>query len=146
MTGIPSRAIDAALFDWPSESPRLLGSRCARCQRVEFPQRSSCPACGSDEVARETLPTSGTLWTWTVQRFLPKAPYLSDETLETFRPYGVGYVELPGAVRVEARLTECDPAGLQIGMPMELVIYPHATDSEGVQLMNFAFRPVGAAQ
>jgi uncharacterized OB-fold protein len=146
MTGIPSRAIDPVLFDWPSESPQLLGSRCAECQRFEFPQRSSCPACGSPEVAREALPTIGTLWTWTVQRFLPKAPYLSDETLETFRPYGVGYVELPGAVRVETRLTECDLSQLRIGMPMELVIYAHATDSEGVQLMNFAFRPAGAVQ
>ncbi len=146
MTANPSRAIDPSLFEWPTSEPRLLGSRCTACQRVEFPQRSACPACGSGEVVTEALPANGTLWTWTVQRFLPKSPYLSDETLETFRPYGVGYVELPGAVRVEARLTDCEPDQLAIGMPMELVIYPHATDSEGVQLMNFAFRPTGAAQ
>ena len=33
-------------------------------------------------------------------------------TTEDFEPYGVGYVELPGEVRVEARLTEADPAQL----------------------------------
>ena len=32
---------------------------------------------------------------------------------EEFEPYGVGYVELPGEVRVEARLTESDPARLR---------------------------------
>lgn len=142
MTDNPSRAIDPVLFEWPSDAPRLLGSRCTACDRVEFPQRASCPACGSPAVEREALPTRGTLWTWTVQRFLPKSPYLSDAPPEAFEPYGVGYVELPGAVRVEARLTGCDPADLAIGMPMELVIYPHATDSEGARLMSFAFRPV----
>ena len=36
-------------------------------------------------------------------------------------PYGVGYVEFDGYLRVEGRLTEADPARLRIGMPMEVV-------------------------
>ncbi len=43
---------------------------------------------------------------------------------DEFEPYGVGYVELPGEVRVEARLTEYDPERLRIGMPMELTLIP----------------------
>jgi uncharacterized OB-fold protein len=58
---------------------------------------------------------------------------------DDFEPYGVGYVELPGEVRVEARLTEADPAQLRIGMPMELTLIPAPGDAEAV---TFAFRPV----
>jgi uncharacterized OB-fold protein len=39
---------------------------------------------------------------------------------ERFTPYGVGYVELAGCLRVESRLV-CDPGALSIGMGMELV-------------------------
>jgi uncharacterized OB-fold protein len=70
-----------------------------------------------------------------VQRFRPKAPYVGPED---FEPYGVGYVELPGEVRVEARLTVADPARLRIGMPMELVVVPFG---DGV---TYAFAPVEA--
>ena len=59
---------------------------------------------------------------------------------EEFEPYGVGYVELPGEVRVEARLTESDPARLRIGMPMELTLIPAPGQAEAV---TFAFRPRG---
>jgi uncharacterized OB-fold protein len=145
MTAAPSRAIDETLFDWPSPSPRLRGSRCRDCGRVEFPVRAACPACCSDRVEVEALPTRGTLWTWTIQRFMPKAPYNSGETPETFTPYGVGYVELPGAVRVEGRLTESDPGKLRIGMEMEVVFTPWRRDEAGVEVINYAFRPVGDA-
>ncbi len=140
-----SRAIADGLFSWPSASPRLLGSRCQECQCTEFPARQSCLACGSTSVLVEELPLKGTLWTWTVQRFLPKSPYNSGETAETFQPYGVGYVELPGAVRVEGRLTENDPEKLSIGMEMEVVFDVWNQDEEGNDVVSFAFRPVETA-
>ena len=137
-----ARPIADGLFTWPADEPRLLGSRCLNCGRAEFPAKDSCPACGSDRVETEALPTRGTLWPWTVQRFLPKAPYNSGETLETFEPYGVGYVELPGAVRVEGRLLENDPEKLRIGMDMEVVFDVWNTDEDGSERVSFAFRPV----
>jgi uncharacterized OB-fold protein len=90
----------------------------------------------------EELPRRGTLWTWTIQRFMPKSPYNSGETQESFQPYGVGYIELPGGVRVEGRLTENDPSKLAIGMAMEVVFYPFREEADGTEIINFAFRPV----
>ncbi|MEH6581155.1 MAG: OB-fold domain-containing protein [Halioglobus sp.] len=145
MTSASQLAIADGLFTWPSSSPRLLGSRCQDCQCVEFPVKTSCLACGGASVVIEELPTRGTLWTWTVQRFMPKSPYNSGETAETFRPYGVGYVELPGAVRVEGRLTENDPDKLKIGMEMELVFDVWNQDEAGNDIVSFAFRPVEAS-
>ena len=92
------------------------------------------------------LATRGTLWTWTVQGFPPKSPpFIGPSTPETFEAYGVGYVELPNQVKVESRLTEADPAKLKIGMEMELCLVPLAVDSEGNDVMTFAFRPVAGA-
>ncbi len=73
----------------------------------------------------------------------PKSPpYAGPGDDRSFQPYAVGYVELPGEVRVEARLTESDPAKLKIGMAMELVVEPFATDAQGRPVLTYAFRPV----
>jgi hypothetical protein len=55
----------------------------------------------------------------------------------------VGYVELPGEVVVEARLTEPDPARLAIGQPMRLAIVPYTAGPDGTEVMTFAFAPAG---
>jgi len=133
--------IAEGLFTWPSSHPALLASRCTACGIASFPAAQSCMACSGQEVSVEELPRRGTLWTWTVQRFMPKTPYLSDETPETFKPYGVGYVELPGGVRVEGRLTESDPDKLRIGMAMEVVFAPYRRDANGDEVIGFFFRP-----
>jgi uncharacterized protein len=107
--------------------PRLIGSQCERCGTVTFPRQGSCPRCTAEDVRERLLSPRGTLWTWTVQCFEPKSP-----------PYAGGYVELPGEVRVEARLTDVGPEELEIGMPMELTLIP-APGGSGA--LTFAFRP-----
>lgn len=134
--------ITEGLFTWPSDNPALLGSRCRECGIATFPVAESCMACSGQDVAVEELPRRGTLWTWTVQQFMPKTPYNSGETPETFKPYGVGYVELPGGVRVEGRLTESDPARLSIGMEMELLVDTYRTEENGDEIVSFFFKPV----
>jgi uncharacterized OB-fold protein len=138
------RPVAEGLFDWPSDDPGLIGSACRLCDTVIFPQQSSCPRCTAEDTAARLLPRRGTLWTFTVQGFLPKSPpYAGTETPATFVPYGVGYVDL-GDVKVEARLTEADATKLRIGMEMELVVLPFAADVDGTEIMTFAFRPAAA--
>jgi uncharacterized OB-fold protein len=132
--------IREGLFSWPSQQPRLLGSRCRDCGEFAFPSQPDCRSCCSRDTEVVELGDRGTLWTWTIQSFMPKSPYHSDETAETFKPYGVGYVEMPGGLRVESRLRENQPEQLSIGMPMELVIQPFRTDEAGNQLMTFCFQ------
>ncbi|MEY4371389.1 MAG: hypothetical protein RL219_158 [Actinomycetota bacterium] len=136
-------AVTEGAFTWPSDSPRLLGSRCTSCNNHMFPAQDGCPRCTGTETERVELGTRGTLWTWTVQGFPPKAPpYIGDDNPLTFKPFGVGYVELPGQCKVEARLTEADPAKLKIGMEMELVFIPLKVDEDGNEIITFAFKPV----
>jgi uncharacterized OB-fold protein len=64
------------------------------------------------------LPATGTLWTWTVQRFPPPSPpYQPAEA--GFRPFGVGFVELADGSRIEAVL-DVDLASLHIGMALRV--------------------------
>lgn len=134
--------IAEGLFTWPADKPALLASRCKQCGIAAFPVAESCMACSGQEVTVEELPTRGTLWTWTIQRFMPKTPYHSNETAETFQPYGVGYLELPGGVRVEGRLTENDPDKIQIGMTMDVVFDTWRTEENGDEIISFFFKPV----
>jgi uncharacterized OB-fold protein len=111
---------------------RLVAGRCGSCGRHSFPLRDRCAGCGGD-VGRELLPSEGVLWTWTTQGFEPKPPYVPDGD---FEPYGVGYVEFPGYLRIEGRLTETSPDRLRIGMRMRVVAL------ERVGRLTYAFEPV----
>jgi uncharacterized OB-fold protein len=126
---------DAVPIDLDGGTPLLVAGRCRKCAVVIFPLRQRCPTCGG-AVERTLLPPRGTLWTWTTQGFEPKPPYLAEGE---FEPYGVGYVEFDGYLRVEGRLTEADPARLRIGMPMEVVAVRRGGR------VSYAFAPVDEA-
>ncbi len=125
----------------------LLGSRCQSCGEYYFPKTDSCTRCCGTELGDYALGNEGVLWSWTVQGFLPKSPYNSGESVESFQPYGVGYIQLACGLKVESRLTCADPQQLRIGMPMHLVEVDYGRNA-GKQLRTFAFAPAvsGSAQ
>ena len=108
------------------------------------PGRAACERCGGIEVTKTLLSDRGTLWTFTTQGFPPPSPPY--DGAETFEPYALGYVELPGEVMVEARLTEPDPDRLAIGQPMRLAIVPYTVRPDGTQVLTFAFEPADPPQ
>jgi uncharacterized protein len=116
---------------------RLLAGRHRVSGQLVFPP----PA---DESSFETveLPSHGTLWSYTVQRFPPKSPPYRGE--EPFAPFAVGYVELAGALIVESRLIDAPFESLRVGLPMELTSFTLRTDELGKVTM-FAFRPQAGA-
>jgi uncharacterized OB-fold protein len=84
------------------------------------------------------------LWSYTVQRFPPKSPPYRGA--EPFQPFALGYVELPGALIVETRLTEVDFEELRLGLSMELTTTVLRRDEDGSAVLTFAFRPVRDAR
>ena len=135
-----TRPLHNGLFSWPDDHPELLGSRCDSCGEHAFPAQDSCRSCTGAQTTVVGMGREGVLWTWTIQSFMPKDPYHTDETPETFVPYGVGYVELTNGLRVESRLRENTPDTLRIGMSMQLEIIPVRTTEDGAQLVTFQFR------
>ena len=135
------RSISDRIFDWPSDEIRLKASRCVNCGNHMFPPQQGCPKCSSVETEPVELKPSGTLWSWTIQGFPPKRPYIGEKDPEKFVPYGVGYIDLEGQLKVEGRLTINDPDQMKIGMPMTVVPEVIATDEDGTEVVTFAFAP-----
>jgi len=134
--------VGEGLFTWPSDDPRLIGSRCLDCDNHMFPAQDDCPKCAGNSTEKVELKNQGTLWTWTIQGYPPKSPpYKGPSDPKTFEPYGVGYIELADQLKVESRLTISTKEELNIGMEMELVIVPLYTNDEGEEVMTFAFAP-----
>ena len=126
--------LDARLFS-SIEPLRLVGSECTECGTSTFPVQADCPRCARRTMGDVELPAVGLLWTWTVQAFEPKPPYVAPA--EGFRPFPVGYVDL-GRVMVEARL-DASPDELWVGRPMRIVPFDVLT-SDG-PLLGYAFAP-----
>ena len=134
------RLVGEELLVMEPDGPRLVGSRCRGCGVVTFPRQASCPRCTGEDVEEHRLPRRGQLWGFTVQGVPPKEPYLA-AAAASFRPFGVGYVDLDGELLVESRLVADDWRQLRIGMPLELVIVPFHEDASG-SASTFAFAPV----
>ncbi|MEC8518725.1 MAG: OB-fold domain-containing protein, partial [Pseudomonadota bacterium] len=64
---------------------------------------------------------------------------------DDFTPYLVAYVDLPGQLKVEARLVDIEEDEVEIGLPVELKVVPDINGAPG-SVMH-AFRPMakGAA-
>lgn len=129
------QAIAEGLFT-DETPPRLIGGRDRATSRIVFP----CPA--GEAFEPWPLQRRGTLWSWTVQRYRPKSPPYAGP--EAFRPWVVGYVELPGETIVEARIVGVPFDALRIGMPLELTQTPLDPDSADSVVIP-AFQPGSAA-
>jgi uncharacterized protein len=131
--------LDPRLFS-SLEPFRLAGSACTTCRTTTFPAQADCPRCARRTMEPVDLPDEGRLWTWTVQAFEPKAPYVAPA--DGFQPFPVGYVDL-GDVMVEARLA-AEPEELQVGMRLQLVPFEVST-TEDDRALGYAFAPAREA-
>lgn len=133
-----ARQVAENLFTGEGDTARLLAGRHRGTGRLQFP----FPA-GSDgeEYELTELSPTGKLWSYTVQRFRPKAPYNGRGTDADFKPYGVGYIELPGQLIVESRIVADDLTALKIGQPMRITTEAYREDA-GEPVLTYAFTPV----
>jgi len=124
--------VDETLFA-SLEPVALRGSACSDCGAHVFPAQATCPMCTGVDVNDVALPTQGTVWSWTVQRYEPKAPFRSNG----FAPFAIGYVDL-GPVIVEGWLLE--RTDWAIGDPVELALATAWTDVDEVVVHTYGFR------
>ena len=120
------------LFEETADGPRLIGGRCRSCDEHQFPLGDACPFCGAATIDRVLLSTIGTLWGATAVTNAPPG-------YEGPVPYGFGVVELPEGLRVMTRLVDRDPASLELGTSMTLLIEELPADGEPRGM--FAFTP-----
>lgn len=138
MTSLPGRPIAEGLFVGAGDATRLLGGRRLSDGKLVFPLPSGAERAHYQAVE---FAAEGRLWSYTIQRFRPKAPYGADDDERSFRPYAVGYVELPGEIIVESRLEVEDFASLRIGMLMRVGTQVFRRDGD-VEILTYVFRPL----
>jgi len=133
-----ARMVAEGLVRGQGAEARLLGGRRRSDGKIVFPLPQGDAA---DAYEAVDLPSRGTLWSFTVQRFRPKPPYDGPGDDASFAPYAVGYVELPGAIIVESRLETERFERLRIGMPMAFTLQTFRTDPDGEDVLTYAFKP-----
>ncbi len=113
---------------------RLAGQRCTACGAVQFPPRSACGACRGTDLATHRFSGRGTVYSFAEVASAPKG---------FSGPYRVALVELEEGVRVTAQLTDVDPDGVEIGMPVEMVTRRiQEKGPQGYLVYGYKFRPV----
>jgi uncharacterized OB-fold protein len=110
----------------------LVGGRCRACDAVSFPQAAVCTNCLNEDIESVDLGVQGTLYSYSVVHQAPKGWAV---------PYALGYVDLPGDVRVLAHL-DAQPESIKIDMPMKLAVGVVGTDASGTQLISYTFKPL----
>jgi uncharacterized OB-fold protein len=133
-----ARYVAEGLIEEVGGEPHLLGGRRRSDGKVVFPMPNGAEA---SRYEKHPLPSEGKLWSYTIQRFRPKTPYNGPGDDKSFKPYAVGYVELPGEVIVESRLETDDFDSLKIGMPMRFTVQTFRKDADGAEVRTYAFRP-----
>ena len=68
---------------------------------AERPELFDGDAAIQDDIEAIELSTTGTLYTYTTQEFPPPLPYKGIRDPKVFKPYVVGFVELPEGVLVK---------------------------------------------
>lgn len=133
-----ARPVTPGLFE-QGAPPALLGSRCEGCATHYFPRTASCrnPACKSPALVEVRLSPKGKLYSYTVQRYRPPAPF----AMEPWAPYALGLVELPEGVRVLSMLTGVGLDDIRINMPVELVTEALYQDENGQPVLTYKFAP-----
>lgn len=132
------RPLEDGYFTMPDgdEQPRLVGSYSTFADTYFFPRRRRCPLTAGP-VEDVLLSTTGELFAWT---YVESAWMGKTRFGSTGDGHGVGQVDLPEGVRVQCILRG-ERGDWQIGMPMQLEIYPIMTDADGAELCSFRFGP-----
>jgi 3-hydroxy-3-methylglutaryl CoA synthase len=92
---------------------RFHGHQCKECGKVQFPMQKFCIYCRAPEGVLEEIPLSGKKGTLLTFSLDERAPVLDP-------PNVLAAVSLEGGGRFFSQMTDRDPKGLKVGIPMEL--------------------------
>jgi uncharacterized OB-fold protein len=126
-------------FEEDYHEARLVGSSCTNCEIVLFGNREYCENCGGSQLERLELKTTGEIYSYTIQRAPPIAPFAMGPTeQDEWEPRPIGYVDLPEGVRLLSVL-EGEIESIDIGTTVSLRVEPGWEDDEGNDVLCYKF-------
>ena len=132
--------IAEGLFRVDGDRAVLFGSKRRSTGAIRFPAERPELFDDTDDIVPIELCTQGTLFTFTTQEFVPPLPYKGDRSPQGFKPYVVGYIELPEGILVESLIVGVGASDLRIGQPMASTTTTLDT-TDRQSLVTFAFTP-----
>lgn len=108
-------AISKPFWDATHEG-RFVVQSCADCGHAQHPPRPHCLSCWSDTLEWKPASGKGQIYSFTVARRTSTKGFRDDT------PYVVAIVETDEGARMTTNIVGCDPASLQIGMAVEVVL------------------------
>jgi uncharacterized OB-fold protein len=136
--------ITEGLFRIDGERAVLFASRRRSSGVVKFPAERpelfDGDATIQGDIEAIELSTEGTLYTYTTQEFAPPLPYKGNRDPKVFKPYVVGFVELPECVLVESLIVGATADQLRIGQRLVSTTTTLET-ADRDSVLTFAFRP-----
>ena len=138
MTIAPT-AVAEGLFEIVDGVAYLVGSRCSGCGTCYFPQALSCrhPACHNKSVQPVRLPRTGTLISFTVQRYRPPSLFRMDD----WQPYAIGLIALGDGLEVMGMLDGVQLDSIRIGTEVTLLVAPLFREADGREVLTYKFAP-----
>jgi uncharacterized OB-fold protein len=130
----PVNRTNAGFWEAAAEG-RLDVQRCGECGAHRHPPTEGCYRCGSLDWEWDSLPGTGTVftYTWVVQALHP--------AVEAVAPYNVAVVEVEGAadepVRIVSNVVDADEATLRVGTRVTLAC-DRLTDEVGLPRFRLA--------
>ncbi len=115
-----------------SASPRLLGSRCAKCGEAFFPKKRRCLNCLHHPLDEVELGPHGQLYSYTIVRQRP-------DRYDGPMPYVVGQVRLGDAVQIQAVISGVDPDKPELSLDQDMELHIDLIDESGT--VSYFFRP-----
>ena len=118
---------------WRDSAHVLKGfaGRCKKCGYLNYPHRRICVRCAEGtEFEFTPLPREGVIYSYIINHYAPA---------EMERPAICALVDL-GERRLYGQITECSPADVHVGMPVERVIRI-IREHDGLVFYGIKFRP-----
>jgi uncharacterized protein len=110
----PMVSLDTAFFWEGTKVGELRIQRCTTCGTLRHPPGPMCPSCGAEQLDYVLASGRGEIFSYVVHHH-PKVPGKQ-------LPIVIVLVELEEGVRMLGELIDCDPASVEIGLPVEIAL------------------------
>ncbi len=121
---------------------RLIGSRCTECRTVLLGLRHRCENCSSPQLVTEVFGSNGSVYTYTVQRYPPPPPFVSQQS---WQPRAVAWVDLENDGPRILGPIDAPAQDVSIGLAVRVVFDIGWTDAAGREVVSFAFKLSGGS-
>ena len=123
------------------ESVRFAGIRCGSCGIALLGRRRRCENCASTEVVDAQFAPTGSVHTYTIQRYPPPTPFVASQP---WIPRGLAWIDLDDRGPRILGPIEGPADQVSIGMRVVARFSPGWSDDSGREVVAFSFAPASA--